>query len=88
MSTEVIIYSEDFVRGRIVSFLNFKKYLHKIAKIVCEEMRYEDEILDVNITSDGKTVWVTFIDTEFGFDSALLWNQNIKDSVKKHYEAV
>jgi hypothetical protein len=79
------IYSESFVRGRIYSSLNFKKYLLNISKIVCEEMGYEHEILDVNI-KDNKTVWVTFKDYDFGYDSALLWDQNIRETVKKYLE--
>jgi hypothetical protein len=80
------IYSESFVRGRIYSYLNFKKYLLKISKIVCEEMGYDDEILDVKIISDNKTVWVTFKDSDFGYDSALLWDQDIRETVKKYLE--
>ena len=84
MSTEQFIYSEDFVRGRIYSYLKFKKYLRSIAKIVCEKLQYDQEIIDVNITSDGKTVWVTFKESEFGFDSALLWDKKLKETIEGH----
>ena len=84
MSTEQFIYSEDFVRGRIYSYLKFKKYLRSIAKIVCEKLQYDQEIIDVNITSDGKTVWVTFKESEFGFDASFLWDKKLKETIERH----
>jgi hypothetical protein len=47
-------------------------------------MQDNQEIIDVNITPDGKTVWVSFKDSEFGFDSALLWDKNIRKTVQNY----
>ena len=84
MSTDPFIYSHEYVSARIYSFIKFKKYIRSLAKIVCEELQYDQEIIDVNITPDGKTVWVTFKDSEFGFDSALLWDKNIRNTVQSY----
>ncbi len=84
MSVEQFIYSHEYISARIYSFLKFKKYIRSLAEIVCEELQYDQEILDVNITADGKTVWVTFKDSEFGFDSALLWDKNIRNTVQSY----
>ena len=84
MSTEQFIYSHEYVSARIYSFLKFKKYMKSLAEIVCEEMQEIQEIIDVNITPDGKTVWVSFKDSEFGFDSALLWDKDLRKTVQKY----
>ena len=86
MSTEQFIYSEEFVRGRIYSYLKFKRYLKSIAKIVCDELDFNEEIIDVNITLDRKTVWVIFKEHEFGFDTALLWDRNIRKTVQSYLD--
>ena len=70
--------------GLLDSYLKFKKYVRNIAEIVCDEMQDNQEIIDVNITPDGKTVWVSFKDSEFGFDSALLWDKNIRKTVQNY----
>jgi hypothetical protein len=84
MSTEQFIYSHEYVSARIYSFLKFKKYMKSLAEIICEEMQEIQEIIDVNITPDGKTVWVSFKDSEFGFDSALLWDKDLRKTVQKY----
>ena len=84
MSTDQFIYSHEYVSARIYGYLIFKKYVTKIAEIVCDEMQENQEIIDVNITPDGKTVWVTFKDSEFGFDSALLWDKDLRKTVQKY----
>jgi hypothetical protein len=84
METDQFIYSQGYISGRIYSYLKFKKYITKIAEIVCDEMQDNQEIIDVNITPDGKTVWVTFKDSEFGFDSSLLWDKNIRNTVQNY----
>ncbi len=86
MSTEQFIYPHEYVSARIYGFLKFKKYLKSIAKIVCEELDYNEEIIDVNITPDSKTVWVIFKEHEFGFDSALLWDKNIRKTVQSYLD--
>ena len=86
MSTEQFIYPHEDVSARIYGFLKFKKYLKSIAKIVCEELDYNEEIIDVNITPDSKTVWVIFKEHEFGFDSALLWDKNIRKTVQSYLD--
>ena len=84
MSTEQFIYSHEYVSARIYSFLKFKKYMKSLAEIICEEMQENEEIIDVNMSPDGKTVWVSFKDSEFGFDSALLWDKNVRKTVQKY----
>jgi hypothetical protein len=84
MSTDQFIYSHEYVSARIYGYLKFKKYVPKIAEIVCDEMQENQEIIDVNITPDGKTVWVTFKDSEFGFDSSLLWDKDLRKTVQKY----
>jgi len=84
MSTEQFIYSHEYVSARIYSFLKFKKYMKSLAEIICEEMQENEEIIDVNMSPDGKTVWVSFKDSEFGFDSALLWDKDVRKTVQKY----
>jgi len=84
MSTEQFIYSHEYVSARIYSFLKFKKYMKSLAVIICEEMQENEEIIDVNMSPDGKTVWVSFKDSEFGFDSALLWDKDVRKTVQKY----
>ena len=86
MPTDSIIYSHEYVSARIYGYLKFKKYAIKIAEIVCAELQYDQEILDVNISPDGKTVWVNFKDSDFGFDVAFLWDKNLKETLKKYSE--
>ena len=87
MSTETI-YSEEYVRGRIYSYLKFHKYLKSIAKIVCEvwDFKYED-MLGIELSEDGKIVWMHFEVTDFGFDSDLLWDKNIRETLEKDFES-
>jgi hypothetical protein len=41
------IYGEQYVRGRIWSFIRFHKYLREIAYIFCEEFQYDkDDIIE------------------------------------------
>ena len=84
MSTEQFIYSHEYVSARIYSFLKFKKYVKSLSEIICEEMQENEEIIDVNMSPDGKTVWVSFKDSEFGFDSALLWDKDVRKTVQKY----
>jgi hypothetical protein len=84
MSTEQFIYSHEYVSARIYSFLKFKKYMKSLAEIICEEMQENEEIIDVNMSPDGKTVWVSFKYSEFGFDSALLWDKDVRKTVQKY----
>jgi hypothetical protein len=87
MSTESI-HSEEYVRGRIYSYLKFHKYLKSIAKIVCEEWEFEyDTMLGVELSEDGKIVWMHFEVNDIGFDSDLLWDKNIRETLKKDFES-
>ena len=87
MSTEPKIHSEEYVRGRIYSFVRFKKYLHEIAYIFCEEFQYDkDDIIEVSVSDDSKTVWVHFDSGTIGFASELLWDKNVRETFKKNYE--
>ena len=81
------ILSEQYIRGRIYSFVRFKKYLLKIAHIFCEEFQYDkDDIIEVSLSDDGKTVWIHFDSGTIGFASELLWDQNARESFRKNFE--
>ena len=87
MSTDPKIYGEEYVRGRIWSFIRFHKYLREIANIFCEEFQYDkDDIIEVSISDDGKTVWVHFYSGTIGFASELLWDKNVRETFRKNYE--
>ena len=87
MNTEPKIYGEEYVRGRIWSFIRFHKYLREIANIFCEEFQYvKDDIIEVSMSDDGKTVWVHFDSGTIGFASELLWDKNVRETFRKNYE--
>ena len=87
MSTDPKIYGEEQVRGRIWSFIRFHKYLREIANIFCEEFQYDkDDIIEVSMSYDGKTVWVHFDSGTIGFASELLWDKNVRETFRKNYE--
>jgi hypothetical protein len=87
MSTEQFIYSEEYVRGRIYSFIKFKAYLRKIAFIFCEEFQYDkDDIIEVSMSDDSKTVWIHFDSGTIGFASELLWDKNVRETFRKNFE--
>ena len=87
MNTEPKIYGEEYVRGRIWSFIRFHKYLREIANIFCEEFQYDkDDIIGVSMSDDGKTVWVHFDSGTIGFASELLWDKNVRETFRKNYE--
>lgn len=87
MGNDIKIFSEQYVRGRIWSFHRFHKYLREIAYIFCEEFNYsKDDIIDVSLSDDGKTVWIYFDSGTIGFASEFLWNQNVRESFRKQNE--
>ena len=87
MQTDPKIYGEEYVRGRIYSFTRFKAYLSKIASIFCEEFQYnKDDIIEVSLSDDGKTVWVHFDSGTIGFASELLWDKNVRETFRKSFE--
>jgi hypothetical protein len=87
MNTDPKILSEQYVRGRIWSFIRFNKYLRQIAHIFCEEFQYDkDDIIEVSLSDDGKTVWIHFDSGTIGFASELLWDQNVRETFKKNFE--
>jgi hypothetical protein len=87
MNTDPKIYGEEYVRGRIYSFIRFHAYLRKIASIFCEEFQYDkDDIIEVSLSDDGKTVWVHFESGTIGFASELLWDKNVRETFKKNFE--
>ena len=63
MSTEQFIYSEEFVRGRMYSYLRFQKYMTSVAEIVCKELDMDEKIVSVRLSSSGDTVFVEFEDS-------------------------
>ncbi len=87
MQSDPKILSEQYIRGRIYSFVRLKKYLLKIAHIFCEEFQYDkDDIIEVSLSDDGKTVWVHFDSGTIGFASELLWDKNVRETFKKNFE--
>jgi hypothetical protein len=87
METDFRILDEQYVRGRIWSFTRFHKYLREIAYIFCEEFQYDkDDIIEVCLSDDGKTVWVHFDSGTIGFASELLWDKNVRETFKKNFE--
>ena len=87
METNFRILDEQYVRGRIWSFTRFHKYLREIAYIFCEEFQYDkDDIIEVSLSDDGKTVWVHFDSGTIGFASELLWDKNVRETFKKNFE--
>jgi hypothetical protein len=87
MNADLKIYGEEYVRGRIYSFIRFHAYLRKIASIFCEEFQYnKDDIIEVCLSDDGKTVWVHFDSGTIGFASELLWDKNVRETFKKNFE--
>jgi len=87
METNFRILNEQYVRGRIYSFVRFKKYMKEIAHIFCEEFQYDkDDIIEVSLSDDGKTVWIHFDSGTIGFASELLWDKNVRETFKKNFE--
>jgi len=87
METEIKILSEQYVRGRIWSFVRFQKYLREIAYIFCEEFNYsKDDIIEVSLSDDGKTVWIYYDSGTIGFASEFLWDQNVRESFRNQNE--
>lgn len=86
MQTDQFIYSEEFVRGRIYSYLIFQKYMTKIAELVCKELGMDENIISVNLNSSGDTVFVKFEESEFGFDSSFLWDKNLKGTIENYLD--
>ena len=87
MEADPKIFSEQYIRGRIYSFVRFKKYLQEIANVFCEEFQYDkDDIIEVSLSNDGKTVWIHFDSGTLGFASELLWDQNVRETLRKSFE--
>ena len=87
MNTDPKIYGEQYVRGRIWSFIRFQKYLREIAHIFCEEFQYDiDDIIEVSLSDDGKTVWIHYDSGTIGFASELLWDKNVRETFRKQNE--
>jgi hypothetical protein len=87
MNTEPFIYSEDYIRGRIYSFVKFKKYMKQVADIFCEEFHLnKNEVIGLDLTDDGKIVYLIFENGEIGFASDFLWDQNVRENFRKSFE--
>jgi hypothetical protein len=87
MVTEQFIYSESYIRGRIYSYLKFKKYMKQIANIFCEEFHLDkNKVIGLDLSDDGKTVFLNFEDGEIGFAAELLWDQNVRETFRKNFE--
>ena len=87
MNSDFRILNEQYVRGRIWSFIRFNKYIREIANIFCEEFQYDKyDIIEVSLSDDGKTVWVHFDSGTLGFASELLWDKNVRETFRKNFE--
>ncbi len=87
MNTEPLIYTEDYIRGRIYSFVKFKKYMKQVADIFCEEFHLnKNEVIGLDLTDDGKIVYLIFENGEIGFASDFLWDQNVRENFRKSFE--
>ncbi len=87
MEADPKILSEQYIRGRIYSHLRFKKYMQEIANIFCEEFLLDkDELITVDLSEDGKTVFLIFKDGDIGFASELLWDKNVRETFRKSFE--
>ena len=87
MNTEPFIYSEDYIRGRIYSFVKFKKCMKQVADIFCEEFHLnKNEVIGLDLTDDGKIVYLIFENGEIGFASDFLWDQNVRENFRKSFE--
>jgi hypothetical protein len=87
MNSDFRILNEQYVRGRIWSFIRFNKYIREIANIFCEEFQYDKyDIIEVSLSDDGKTVWVHFDSGTIGFASELLWDKNVRETFRKNFE--
>ena len=87
MPIDCFIYSQSYISGRIYSHIKFKKYMKEIADIFCEEFQYDiDDIIEVSLSDDGKTVWVHFDSGTIGFASEFLWDKNVREAFKKNFE--
>jgi hypothetical protein len=87
MKSDPKILSEQYVRGRMYSFIRFKKYLQEVANIFCEEFQFDkNDIIEVSLSNNGKTVWIHFDSGTIGFASELLWDQNVRQTFRKSFE--
>ena len=57
-----------------------------IAEIVCRELDMDEKIVSVRLNSSGDTVFVEFEDGSFEFDSAFLWDKNLKGTIENYID--
>jgi hypothetical protein len=61
--------------------------MKEIADIFCEEFHLDkSQVLGIDLSEDGKTVYLNFEDGEIGFASELLWDQNVRETFSKSFE--
>ena len=61
--------------------------MKEIADIFCEEFHLDkSQVLDIDLSEDGKTVFLTFESGEIGFASEFLWDQNVRENFRKSFE--
>ena len=61
--------------------------MQEIANIFCEEFLLDkDELITVDLSEDGKTVFLIFKDGDIGFASELLWDKNVRETFRKNFE--
>jgi hypothetical protein len=44
-------------------------------------------MLGIELSEDGKIVWMHFEVNDFGFDADLLWDKNIRETLEKDFES-
>jgi hypothetical protein len=52
-----------------------------VAKIVCDELGIDSEIVKVSLVPEGDFVLVEFKEYDFMFDVNYLWDKDIKGSI-------
>lgn len=58
-----------------------------IADIFCEEFYLDkNEVIGLNLSDDGKTVYLNFESGEIGFATEFLWDQNVRETFRKNFE--
>ena len=61
--------------------------MKEIADIFCEEFHLDkSQVLDIDLSEDGKTVFLTYESGEIGFASEFLWDQNVRENFRKSFE--
>jgi hypothetical protein len=60
--------------------------MKEIADIFCEEFHLDkSQVLGLDLSEDGKTVFLIFKDGDIGFASEFLWDKNVRETFRKNF---